>query len=173
MGQSGAKRRTALPQCIPDRSRCSLRTQYDLFTNSQAETGALFEFVQFFESVENPFLPFPRDAASGIGNREQNPPLLFLYFECERDRALFGEFAGVCQQVDQHLRQALRVGLQDKGFDGRIKNALHAFFTAVGGRRNDLLTDGDDILRMQRETDFPRLEPRNIENIPDQRQQQV
>ena len=82
----------------------------DAFADRKPESRALFEGVEFDEPVENPPLPFGRNAAARVGDVETEPAALRPV--AEADRPFGGEFRGVGQQVDQQLRKPVAVGVE-------------------------------------------------------------
>ena len=80
------------------------------FADRKPESRALFEGVEFDEPVENPPLPFGRNAAARVGDVETEPAALRPV--AEADRPFGGEFRGVGQQVDQQLRKPVAVGVE-------------------------------------------------------------
>ena len=82
----------------------------DHLRNGQPESRAGHEIVEFDEPVENPPLPFGRNAAARVGDVETEPAALRPV--AEADRPFGGEFRGVGQQVDQQLRKPVAVGVE-------------------------------------------------------------
>lgn len=56
----------------------------NLVTDCQSESGAFF-LAEFFESIEDLSLFVGRNAGTGIGDRKDDLPLIFLHFESEGD----------------------------------------------------------------------------------------
>ena len=131
---------------------------------------ALFEGVEFDEPVENPPLPFGRNAAARVGDVETEPAALRPV--AEADRPFGGEFRGVGQQVDQQLRKPVAVGVEQTCVKPRFEDQFDAF-----GRfhADDVLLFVHQFVQLEvREVEFQSsgLDLREVEDVADQLQEQ-
>ena len=129
-----------------------------------------FEGVEFDEPVENPPLPFGRNAAARVGDVETEPAALRPV--AEADRPFGGEFRGVGQQVDQQLRKPVAVGVEQTCVKPRFEDQFDAF-----GRfhADDVLLFVHQFVQLEvREVEFQSsgLDLREVEDVADQLQEQ-
>ena len=140
------------------------------FADRKPESRALFEGVEFDEPVENPPLPFGRNAAARVGDVETEPAALRPV--AEADRPFGGEFRGVGQQVDQQLRKPVAVGVEQTCVKPRFEDQFDAF-----GRfhADDVLLFVHQFVQLEvREVELQSsgLDLREVEDVADQLQEQ-
>ena len=99
--------------------------------------------------------------------------MLLVDADPQRDAALGGEFAGIGQQVDQNLRQAVGVGSEHERIDIAIEAPLDTLLTRMGRGHQHMLADLHDLLRSIVEPDLAAFERRNVENVVQQREQHL
>ncbi len=146
----------------------------DLAADGQAQARAfLLVAVEFLETVEDHLLLVERDARTGIGHREEHFIVLLVDHDAQRDAALGREFAGIGQQVDQDLRQAVGVGGEHERIDSTFETPLDAFLTRMGRGHQHVLAKLHDLLRGVIEPYLAAFERRNVEDVVQQRQQHL
>lgn len=119
------------------------------FTNGKPQAGALGVFVEFFETLEHHFLLVEGNAATGIGDAENELVVLGIVGNAQGNGAFGGELGGVGEQIYQHLLQALHIGGEGVRGKGGVENERQVFVARVSGGRDYVFTQCNDFALYQ------------------------
>ena len=72
-------------------------------TDGQAQTGSLHIFVQFFETLEHPFLFVQRNTATGVGHRKHCCIPCRIQFQLQGYRAFLRKLVRIGKQIYHNL----------------------------------------------------------------------
>src|SRR3984893_11607817 len=107
--------RRALAQYRLDRDRSALHLDHAL-RDRQTQAGpallARIGIVDLLELAKNPFLIRIGYARPGVAHGQHE--LAFVYNTADLDLTLIGEFDGIPDQVEEHLRDAARVAMRHR-----------------------------------------------------------
>ena len=145
--------------------------------DGQAQSGATIfpcrRRVGLGKIDKQPVELFRGHADTGIGNRDFDG-IVRLQRDGDADGAVFGELAGIAEQVEDHLADAGDIGMHGR----QDRRQVHLDLVVVGGRQRlrhvDAVADqGGEVERLDMNFHLAGFDFREIEDVVDQFQQML